>query len=78
VNDEIRFLAAIRHPFITNLTYVTKDACNLYIMTPFAVGGDLFQMIQTSRQLDEQKTRFYSGQIVLALEYLHALDIIYR
>lgn len=78
VINEKRFLAAIRHPFITYMMYYTKDLCNLYFIMPFAVGGDLFGLIQKNGVLGELKSRFYSGQIVLALEYLHTMDILYR
>lgn len=60
------------------MEYYAKDLCNLYFIMPFAVGGDLFSLIREKGALGEFNARFYSGQLVLALEYLHTLDILYR
>ncbi|XP_050534999.1 cAMP-dependent protein kinase catalytic subunit alpha-like [Daktulosphaira vitifoliae] len=78
VLNEKRFLAAIRHPFIMHMLYFAKDHCNLYFIMPFAIGGDLFSLLREKGSLGEFNAKFYSGQMVLALEYLHTLDIIYR
>lgn len=76
--NEKRILNAIRHPFIVHMEYYIKDACNIYFVMPFAVGGDMFTHISQRGVLGEINTKFYSAQIILALEYLHVLDIIYR
>ena len=41
-------------------------------------GGELFFHLSRERIFTESRTRFYSCQILLALEYLHAKGIIYR
>ena len=41
-------------------------------------GGDLYSHLAAARRLPEERARFYAAEIVLALEYLHAMDIIYR
>jgi serine/threonine protein kinase len=41
-------------------------------------GGELFFHIKRGVRLDEDEVRFYAGQVVLALEYLHKHGIIYR
>lgn len=78
VSNEKRFLLAIRHPFIIHMEYFAVDTCNLYFVMPFALGGDLFGLIRERGVLGEFNAKFYSGQMVLALEYLHQLDILYR
>lgn len=76
--NEKRFLSAIRHPFIIHMEYYVQDLCNIYFVMPFAVGGDMFTHISQEGVLGENNTKFYSAQIILALEYLHMLDILYR
>ena len=49
----------------------------------FAIGGDLYyhlnKEVQTSKEgFSESRSRFYGAEIVLALGYLHANNIVYR
>ena len=41
-------------------------------------GGDLYNLLEKKRHLDENSVKFYSSQIAIALEYLHSQGIIYR
>jgi len=41
-------------------------------------GGELFFHLSKEGKFTEERTRFYSAEIILALEYLHQLGIIYR
>lgn len=44
----------------------------------FVNGGDLMFQIQRSRKFDENRARFYSAEVILALMFLHKNGIIYR
>lgn len=44
----------------------------------FLRGGELFQHLKNARRFSEERTKFYTAEILLALEYLHSQDIIYR
>ena len=41
-------------------------------------GGDLMFQIQRARKFDEDRARFYSAEIILALLFLHNRGIVYR
>lgn len=41
-------------------------------------GGELFKHLSESKRFTEDRTRFYSAQVALALGYLHKARIIYR
>ena len=41
-------------------------------------GGDLFTLIRKAGHFSAQRTRFYTAQILLAMEHMHNNGIIYR
>jgi len=41
-------------------------------------GGDLIGVINKFKKLSVDHARFYIGQVVLALEYMHSKNLIYR
>ena len=45
---------------------------------PFIEGGDFFTQIRTNKRFPEEKAKFYSLQLALAISYLHERNIIYR
>ncbi|KAH7297872.1 hypothetical protein KP509_25G016500 [Ceratopteris richardii] len=78
VKAEKDILKKIDFPFIVNLLgYCQDDKC-VYLVLEYVSGGDFFGHLRTKDKLDEATARFYAAQIVLAFEYLHSLDIIYR
>lgn len=44
----------------------------------FVPGGELFNYIRKAGKLSEEVTKFYSAEIIVALDYLHKKNIIYR
>lgn len=41
-------------------------------------GGELFHHLQKEHRFTEDRARFYSAELLLALEHLHELDVVYR
>ncbi|XP_070000918.1 cAMP-dependent protein kinase catalytic subunit 1 isoform X6 [Penaeus vannamei] len=76
--NEKRILQAISFPFLVSLEFHFKDSTNLYMNLPFVSGGEMFTHLRRARRFSEPHSRFYAAQIVLAFEYLHYLDLIYR
>ncbi|CAI4223047.1 unnamed protein product [Auanema sp. JU1783] len=75
---ENRVLQRCKHPFLTLLIYSFQTPFHFCFVMEFANGGELFTHLQKNKTFSESRTRFYGGEIVLALGYLHSLAIVYR
>lgn len=75
---EKRVLQAIDSPFIVKLLFSCKDNDAVYMVMPFLNGGDLLSLLRRHRNFSEASARFFSGQLVLAIEYLHGVNVIHR
>lgn len=75
---ERRVLEQINHPFIIGLHFACQTDKKLYLVLEYCPGGELFFHLGRARRFTEQRAKFYAAEILLALEYLHSLDVIYR
>ncbi|KAI5091599.1 3-phosphoinositide-dependent protein kinase 1 precursor [Silurus meridionalis] len=78
VQRERDILSTIDHPFFVKLYFTFQDAEKLYFGLSYAKNGELLRYIRKIGSFDETCTRFYSAEIVGALEYLHSIGIIHR
>jgi len=75
---ERSILELVKHPFIIQLRYAFQTQVKLYFVVDYCPGGELFFHIQKVERFNEEATKFYASQMVLALEHLHSLNVIYR
>lgn len=65
-------------PFLVGLKFSFQSAQELYFVTDYKSGGELFWHLQREGRFTEDRARFYIAELVLALEHLHKYDIVYR
>ncbi|KAI9364117.1 hypothetical protein BD770DRAFT_175436 [Pilaira anomala] len=66
-----------RHPFLINLHSTFQTETRVYFVMEYVNGGDLMWHIQRG-QFSERRAKFYACEVLLALEYFHSQNIIYR
>ncbi|KAI1298499.1 Serine/threonine kinase [Mortierella claussenii] len=66
-----------RHPFLVGLHSCFQTETRIYFVMDYVSGGDLMLHIQRE-QFSERQAKFYACQVLLALEYFHKNNIIYR
>lgn len=66
------------HPCVMQFIKTFQDVKNVYFLTEFLGGGDLFYAIREIGNLSKMQAQFFGGCILLALEYLHQRSIMYR
>jgi len=68
---------SMRHPFLVNLFACFQTKSHVCFVMEYAAGGDLMMHIHAD-VFTEPRTVFYTGCVVLGLQYLHENKIIYR
>lgn len=77
-NEERRILSMIKHPFVMRMWGTFQDSKNTFMVMDYIEGGELFTLLRRSKAFPNQVAKFYSAEVLLALEYLHSLGIVYR
>ncbi|XP_072273840.1 3-phosphoinositide-dependent protein kinase 1 isoform X2 [Pyxicephalus adspersus] len=78
VTRERDVMSRLDHPFFVKLYFTFQDVDKLYFGLSYAKNGELLKYIRKIGSFDETCTRFYTAEIVCALEYLHDKGIIHR
>lgn len=65
-------------PFLVGLKFSFQTDQDLYLVTDFKSGGELFWHLQRETRFTEERAKFYIAELILALEHLHKHNIVYR
>ncbi|XP_077237781.1 3-phosphoinositide-dependent protein kinase 1-like isoform X3 [Tasmannia lanceolata] len=71
-------LDQLDHPGIIRLFFTFQDTYSLYMALESCEGGELFDQINKKGGLPEAEARFYTAEVVEALEYMHGVGLIHR
>ena len=70
--------ATTESPFIVGLKFSFQTPTDLYLVTDYMSGGELFWHLQKEGRFHEARAKFYIAELILALQHLHDHDIVYR
>ncbi|KAJ3271877.1 camp-dependent protein kinase catalytic subunit [Terramyces sp. JEL0728] len=76
--NEKNILEQLDFPFLVKILGTFQDSNNLYLVLEYVQGGELFTYLRKSGRFPNHVARFYAAEVVMAFEYLHGKDIIYR
>ncbi|KAF2788475.1 kinase-like protein [Melanomma pulvis-pyrius CBS 109.77] len=65
-------------PFIVGLKFSFQTPTDLYLVTDYMSGGELFWHLQKEGRFHEARAKFYIAELILALQHLHEHNIVYR
>ncbi|WFD24066.1 non-specific serine/threonine protein kinase [Malassezia equina] len=65
-------------PFLVGLKFSFQSETELFLVTDYKSGGELFWHLQREGRFTEARSKFYIAELILALEHLHKYDIVYR
>eukprot|EP00667_Euglena_gracilis_P005031 EG_transcript_5056 len=71
-------MANVNHPFLVNLTWAFQTKEKVYLVMDFLQGGELYVHLRRKGRFREPRAKFYAAQVVLAFEYLHTRNVIFR
>jgi len=66
------------NPWIVKLKYSFQDDYYLYLVMDFLPGGDLMNLLMKKEVLTEDEARFYTAEMILAVDSVHKLNCIHR
>ena len=80
LKNEVRISAQVDHPNIIRLEEVYQSETHLYLVQELCTGGDLFDYLkaQKDRRVSEDDARRLIQQLLSAVKYLHAHNILHR
>lgn len=76
--NEKRILQSLHCPFCVRLEYLCQSNSHLYMFLPFISGGDVFTHLRKFGKFEENLSKFYGAQVILALEFMQNCDVIHR
>ncbi|CCH61546.1 hypothetical protein TBLA_0E04970 [Henningerozyma blattae CBS 6284] len=65
-------------PFVVQLKYAFQNKNDLFLITNYFPGGELYWYLRKYKSFPEKWIRFYVGQLSIALDFLHKNGVIYR
>lgn len=78
MKSERDILTRMRHPFVVSLFFAFQSETKIFLVMEFLSGGELFFHLRKRGLILEREIRFYLGELILAIEFLHLRGVVHR
>jgi calcium-dependent protein kinase len=78
LTNEIKIMKQLDHPNIVRLYEIYSDSRNIYLITEYLEGGELFDLILKSKHFNENIAAKIMKQLLSAIAYCHSKKIVHR
>ena len=78
IRSEQQFMSKVKSPWIVDLKASFQEDDYLYLIMEFCQGGDFMNLLIKKDILTEDEARFYTAELIFAVESIHKLDCIHR
>ncbi|KAG5894030.1 hypothetical protein JTB14_018133 [Gonioctena quinquepunctata] len=78
IYSERNIMMSSRSPFICRLYRTFRDSKYVYMLLDACLGGEVWTILRDRGCFDDHTTRFITGCVIEAFDYLHTRGIIYR
>ena len=78
VKREINILKLFVHPHIIRLYEVINSPSDVFVITEYITGGELFDYILDRGRLSEDESRRFFQQMISGIEYCHKYTVVHR
>ncbi|CAF0816364.1 unnamed protein product [Didymodactylos carnosus] len=75
---EIAVMKSLSHPYIIRLYEVMESKSLIYLVTEYAANGEVLDLLIHEKRLSECKAREKFKQLVIAVDYVHSMNIVHR
>ena len=78
VRNEQLLMSKVKSPWIVELKASFQEDDFLYLVMEYLPGGDFMNLLIKKDILTEDESKFYTAELILAIESIHKLDCIHR
>ena len=78
VRNEQLFMSKVKSPWIVELKASFQEDDYLFLVMEYLPGGDLMNLLIKKDIFTEDEAKFYTAELILAIESIHELDCIHR
>ena len=78
IRNEQLILSKVKSKWIVDLKASFQEGDYLFLVMEFLPGGDLMSLLIEKDIFTEEESKFYTAELILAIESIHKLDCIHR